>query len=242
LLRMSSWFGWTTAMMTIAPITTIQSLNCDMPLIPWTIPLLVINASIFCRSGLLSKNIVPLIHGVFLLHNIFIFWRIKHRMKNRLSIDPKSKVFYRNLTDLWSSWTSSTITWTKFSTNELHDHSCWFLQEELRRIKFIVSVHTQILKEILWTIKFGQSHVKDFINHHREQFTGTDGELNYVKVWETEYHDETPISWYTYKHFLYPMVNRALRLMDEDIIIKMNFFIDHLHRHIERFHWEQFSN
>ncbi len=84
--------------------------------------------------------------------------------------------------------------------------------------------------------------MKDFINHHREQFTGNNWELKYMKIKETEYQDETPIWWHTYKHFLYPMVNRASRLMDVVIIIQIDFFIDHLHRHIERFHWEQLSN
>lgn len=41
--------------------------------------------------------------------------------------------------------------------------------------------------------------------------------------------------------FLYPMLNRALRLMDVDIMIKMSFFIGDLHRHIEQLHKEQFS-
>jgi tetratricopeptide (TPR) repeat protein len=37
------------------------------------------------------------------------------------------------------------------------------------------------------------------------------------------------------------MLNRALRLMDADIIIKMGFFIGDLHRHIEQLHKKQFS-
>ena len=37
------------------------------------------------------------------------------------------------------------------------------------------------------------------------------------------------------------MLNRALRLMDVDVIIKMGFFIDDLHRHIEQLHSKQFG-
>ena len=37
------------------------------------------------------------------------------------------------------------------------------------------------------------------------------------------------------------MLNRALRLMDVDVIIKMGFFIGDLHRHIKQLHEEQFS-
>jgi Tfp pilus assembly protein PilF len=38
------------------------------------------------------------------------------------------------------------------------------------------------------------------------------------------------------------MLNRALRLTDVDIIIKMGFFIGDLHRHIERLYYEQFGS
>ncbi len=56
-----------------------------------------------------------------------------------------------------------------------------------------------------------------------------------------KYHDKTPIWWYTYECFLHPMLNRALRLTDVDIIIKMGFFIGDLHRHIKWLHSEQFK-
>ncbi|CAF0750095.1 unnamed protein product [Adineta steineri] len=41
--------------------------------------------------------------------------------------------------------------------------------------------------------------------------------------------------------FLYPMLNRALRLMDCDIITHMGFFIGDLHRQIEQLHKEQYA-
>ncbi len=71
---------------------------------------------------------------------------------------------------------------------------------------------------------------------------GNERELKNVKKLEGKYHDETPIWWYTYECFLYPMLNRALRLLDVDIIIKMGFFIGDLHRHIEKLHKEQFGH
>ncbi|CAF3618384.1 unnamed protein product [Rotaria sp. Silwood1] len=102
-------------------------------------------------------------------------------------------------------------------------------------------MYTQILKEILLTIKFDELHIKEFVNYCRELFIDNDSVLNNIKKFERNYCDETPIWWYTCECFLYPMLNRALRLMDVDIIIKMGFFIDDLHRHIEKLHFEQFG-
>jgi len=93
-------------------------------------------------------------------------------------------------------------------------------------------MYTQILKEILLTIDFEQSHINDFLTYCREQLTGNTIELKNVDKIETEYRDHQPIWWYTYQCFLYSMLNRALRLMEVDLIIKMRFFVRDLHNHI----------
>jgi hypothetical protein len=100
-------------------------------------------------------------------------------------------------------------------------------------------MYTQMLKEILLSIKFEEKHIQEFVDHCRKQFVGNDYKLNNIKKLETKYRDETPIWWYTYESFLYPMLNDALPLMDVDVIIKIGFFIGDLHRHIEQLHNEQ---
>ena len=66
-------------------------------------------------------------------------------------------------------------------------------------------------------------------------------ELKNVDKLRQTYRDHAPIWWYTLESFLYPMLNRALRLMDTDVIIKLGFFIGDLHRQIEQLHNEQFG-
>jgi tetratricopeptide (TPR) repeat protein len=102
-------------------------------------------------------------------------------------------------------------------------------------------MYTQILKEILFQIDFDKQHIKDFIKYCREAFAANDRELKNCKKIEEEYHNHTPIWWYTYECFLYSMLNRALRLMDVHIIIKMGFFIQDLCQQIEQLHSEQFN-
>jgi tetratricopeptide (TPR) repeat protein len=103
-------------------------------------------------------------------------------------------------------------------------------------------MYTQILKEILLTIKFEEKHIQEFIDYCREKFADNNQELSNIEKFEAEYHKETPIWWYTFQCFLYPMLNLGLRLMDVDIIIRMGFFIGDLHRHIEKLHSEQFGD
>ncbi|CAF0813456.1 unnamed protein product [Adineta steineri] len=102
-------------------------------------------------------------------------------------------------------------------------------------------MYTQILKEILLTISFEDKHIKEFITYCREVFVENEYELQNIEKLERDYHDHIPIWWYTYQYFLYSMLNQALRLMNVDIILRMGFFINDLHRDIQRLHSEQFD-
>jgi tetratricopeptide (TPR) repeat protein len=102
-------------------------------------------------------------------------------------------------------------------------------------------MYTQILKEILLTIDFNEGHIKEFLIYCREKLAGNDAELKNVDMIEKEYLDRKPIWWYTYQYFLYSTVNRALRLMEADLIVNMGFFLRDLHKHIVELHSEQYG-
>ena len=101
-------------------------------------------------------------------------------------------------------------------------------------------MYTQILKEILLTIDFNEVHINEFLTYCRENLDGNTSELKNVDIIKKEYRNHPPIWWYTYQSLLYSMVNRVLRLMEVDAIIKMGFFIRDLHEHITTLHAEQF--
>ncbi|CAF3285830.1 unnamed protein product [Rotaria sp. Silwood2] len=101
-------------------------------------------------------------------------------------------------------------------------------------------MYTSILKEILLTIKFEEKHIKQFIAYCREQCAENDLELEHIKSFEKDYHNKTPIWWYTYESFLFGILNRALRLMEVDIIIDIGFFINDLHRQITELNQKQY--
>ncbi|CAF1106933.1 unnamed protein product [Rotaria sp. Silwood1] len=98
-------------------------------------------------------------------------------------------------------------------------------------------MYTQLLKETLLDIEDDDAKsIKELTEYCRLQDDIDEGEIRKV---EKEYRDHTPIWWYTADTFIYSMLNRGLRLMDVDIIIKMGFFIRHLHQHIEKLYHEQ---
>ncbi len=102
-------------------------------------------------------------------------------------------------------------------------------------------MYTQILKEILLTIDFQQEHINEFLTYYQEQFVGNSAALCNVEKLRKEYRDHQPIWWYTNDCFLYSMLNRALRLMEVNLIIKIGFFVRDLHNHIAELHAEQYG-
>ena len=98
-------------------------------------------------------------------------------------------------------------------------------------------MYTQLLKEIILTIDFEPKHINEFLMYCRQQSS----ELKHIDMIEKDYRPQQAIWWYTYSRLLYTMLNRALRLMEVDLIIKMGFFVRDLHNHIAELHLQQYS-
>lgn len=102
-------------------------------------------------------------------------------------------------------------------------------------------IFMEILKNILLTLDFDEEHRTNFFSYCREQFADNSVELKNINMVEKEYHSHQPIWWYTYDCFLYFELNRALRTMEVDLIMKMAFFLRDLHNQITRLHAKQYS-
>jgi hypothetical protein len=103
-------------------------------------------------------------------------------------------------------------------------------------------MYTQIFKEILLELEDNGRSVKDLVNYCREQYDGNKEELKIIDEFARDYRPDSSIWWYTRECFTYQMLNRALRTLESDIIMKMDFFIRDLHRQIEKLYPEQFES
>ena len=102
-------------------------------------------------------------------------------------------------------------------------------------------LYTQILQDILSTVTYEKKRVEEFIERCCLQFADIKDELIDATVLEKNYHNRTPIWWYTCESFMYPMVNGALRLIDVDVTMRMGFFLNDLCRQIRKVHKETFT-
>ncbi|CAF3829719.1 unnamed protein product [Adineta steineri] len=187
-------------------------------------------------SGSLAQHFVPFVHNMPQIHSIFIFCDNQNHDEQWTKDWPKIKGVFTDITPICEALKEAA-------------HQC---EQNAIPMSFVDSnkkldqldpsfMYTQILKEIILTIKFEQKHIQDYLNYCHDASSSNKKEIENIKLFEAQYHKKTPIYWYTCDMFLYPMLNRAVRLIDGDIITRMGFFIGDLHRHIEQLHQEQYA-
>ncbi|CAF0844550.1 unnamed protein product [Adineta steineri] len=183
-------------------------------------------------SGSLGQHIVPHVHDMCQVDTIFIFCNNQEWHKQWAKEWSKIKGVFTDIIPICEALKQAA-------------HRC---EQKSISISFVASnkkfdqldpsfMYTQILKEILLQINFEDKHIKEFITYSREVFD--ENELKNVNQLQTAYKNNVPIWWYTSDAFLYRTLNWSLRLMDVDMIVRMGFFINDLHRDIQRLHSEQ---
>jgi tetratricopeptide (TPR) repeat protein len=199
------------------------------------------NKACMIISGSLGQHIVPRVHNMSQVDSVFIFCGNKKRHEEWTKEWSKIKGVFTEIKPICEALKQASqlceqnaISISFVATNGGAS------SQNLDRLDPMF-MYTKIMKEILLSIEFNQEHFKQFVDYCREVFDGNEKELKYVDQLERKYPDKTPIWWYTCECFLYPMLNRALRTTDVDIIIHMGFFIGDLHRHIETLHQKQFG-
>jgi hypothetical protein len=190
-------------------------------------------------TGYVGQRITPLIHDMPQLDSIYVLCGNKSRHEQWTKQWSKIKGVLTEISSVYEllkpaarqcDRNNMSISFAPTSNDTSHQNLDKLNQSFM---------YTQILKEILLTINFNDSHIKEFVDYCRSPLIGSDYEISRVDNFERKYHEHSPIWWYTSESFLYPMLNRALRLMDIDIIAKLGFFVNDLHRHIAQLHLEQ---
>ncbi|CAF1240770.1 unnamed protein product [Rotaria sp. Silwood1] len=192
-------------------------------------------------SDAFGQTIVPLIHEIRQISLIYIFCDQKTCDEQWTKQWPKVKGVFTDIKPIYEAlkqaiqmYEQNTISMsfvppTTGTTNQnLNELDKSFM-------------YTHILKEILLTIDFERQHINEFISYCREQFIGDMNKPAFIDKLEQEYEKHVPIWWYTFGCSFYSMLNRALRMMEVELIIDMGFFVRDLHKQITQLHSQQYA-
>jgi tetratricopeptide (TPR) repeat protein len=95
-------------------------------------------------------------------------------------------------------------------------------------------MYTQLLKEIILKTEYDQKARKEFVEFCLIDYKDNTSQIEKINKFDRDYQDHSPIWWYTTEWFVYSTLNKALRTQNVEVIIKMGFFLQDLHREIER--------
>ena len=176
-------------------------------------------------SGSLGRQVVPEIESKPQLEAVYVFCGNKSADEEWASKIPKVKGVYTDIKPICKAL-------------QIDRENC---DRTMVSISFngidALFVYTQLLKEAILQIEDDdKKSLKELADYCRNQ---GDIDENQITKLEKEYRSHSPIWWYTAPYFLYSMLNRGLRLMDTEIIIKTGFFIRHLQQNMEKVHREQ---
>ncbi|CAF1051780.1 unnamed protein product [Rotaria sordida] len=179
-------------------------------------------------SGVLGQNILPDIQALPQLHSIYVFCENQSIHEQWAKKTLKVKGVYAQIEPICEALKID---------REYCDRGMIPISYHGIDVLFM---YTQLLKEALLEIEDDDTKsIKELVEYCRLQDDVSEQTIEKI---EREYRNHTPIWWYTGPYFIYSMLNRGLRQMDVDIILKMGFFIRHLHQHITELHREQQSS
>ncbi|CAF2961299.1 unnamed protein product [Rotaria sp. Silwood2] len=99
-------------------------------------------------------------------------------------------------------------------------------------------MYSKLLNEIIFDIEYNEKAKIEFVNVCREQFSNNDIRLKIINDFESNYDCHSSIWWYTKEPIIYTILNQALRKQDIEMIIKMDSFVQDLHRQIEQIYFQ----
>jgi tetratricopeptide (TPR) repeat protein len=188
-------------------------------------------------DGNLCQTILPLIHDIPQLDNIYILCR------NKSKHEEWTKAWMK-VTGVHTSM--STICESIEKVVKQHNHNSIAMSIVL--VDEVVSsqnldqlepsfMYTQLLKEILLGLDYNKREcMQNFIAFCRD---GNHMSLTNLTRFERNYNSKCAIRWYTNQSSLYSMLNSALRVLDMKTIMKIAFYICDLHLRIETLYRQQ---
>ena len=194
-------------------------------------------------SGSLGRDLVPHIHPMTQVDAIFIFCGDKSRHEEWVKKWPKVKGVHTKIKptcaalELAVKQCNQDCISLSFAQVSGEDASAINLNQLEPSF-----MYTQLFKKTLLDMKHDRkTAVRDLVKYCQQTYAGNPDQLTLIEEFHRTYQQQRAIWWYTREGFTYQMLNRALRLLEADIIVNMGFFIHDLHQQIQQLHKKQLA-
>ncbi|CAF3582838.1 unnamed protein product [Rotaria sp. Silwood1] len=186
-------------------------------------------------SGLLGRKLMPVINNFSQIDSVYIYCTNKARYEKWADEEKKIKGVFQNIEPIYDA-VRRDIRQCEDDLIPLSILSTTFNQKEKLNSLDQLFIYTHLLKEILIDLNYKPNTKIDFINFCYLKYQNNKYQLNIIKEFQNNYNQTSSIWWYTRECFISSMLNKAFRIQDIDILIKMGFFIRDIHLEIIRLH------
>ncbi|CAF2947885.1 unnamed protein product [Rotaria sp. Silwood2] len=193
---------------------------------------------VFIVSGRFGEIIVPRIHSLRQVSAIYVYCKDKKRNELWSNQFKKVKGVIVLLDELISQIRSDQARRNRnrvdeplpmnFSNtnNNKHEQSTSDLSGQF--------IQSQLLIDCLVRMKPTSNEKNDFISLCQQYYKGNTAELSLLNEFEKFYSSERALWWYTREAFLYRLVNKALRILNVDLLFLCRFFIRDIQKQLEQ--------
>ena len=192
-------------------------------------------------SGSLGQDLLPRIHLLTQIDAIYIFCGDKSRHEGWVKKWPKVKGVYTQINPICQALELAVKQCNQDCTAVSYAPPIAEGASDINLNQLEPSfMYTQLFKKTLLDIEHDREKaVRDLVAYCQEKYVENTIQLNLISEFSRDYRSNEAIRWYTREGFTYQMLNRALRLLEADIIVNMGFFIHDLHQQIQQLHEEQ---
>ncbi|CAF2783696.1 unnamed protein product [Rotaria sp. Silwood2] len=180
-------------------------------------------------SGSLGQSAVPDIHDMPQVDSIYVFCEDRSKHSQWAENWTKVKGVFTEIDSIYDVLKRDTQQCDRDST------TISVTSGDLNRLDPSF-MYTQLLKDILIDMVHDEEERKELADFCRQNYHDNPTELKIIDEFEKDYHEHTPLWWYTLECFTYKMLNRALRMQEVQNILKMGFFLRDVHRNIVELH------
>ena len=188
-----------------------------------------------------GDNVMSSLHQISQLIAVFILSDNKLKYKQTMTMDwSKVKGVFTDMTHI-----SESIKWLLRRYDEDNIPFSCITAENIMSPNLVQLppsfMYTQLIKETLFDMEYPESCVKNLATYYRQLSDEQRFNSQAITEFEQNYRSDSAIWWYTSQPFIYSTVNKALRNLDTQALVKMAFYICDLHRQLEKLHKQQFS-
>ena len=194
-------------------------------------------------SGSLGRDLVPRIHPMTQVDAIFIFCGDTSRHEEWVKKWPKVKGVHTQIKPICAALElavkqcnqdSTPLSFAQVSGEDASEINLNQLEPSF--------MYTQLFKKTLLDMEHDpETAVRDLVKYCQETYANNNAQLALIDAFSRDYQQQRAIWWYTREGFTYQILNRALRLLEADIIVNMGFFIHDLHQQLQQLHKEQLA-